>query len=271
MKIDSTAVASMAFVATVISSSSSSFSLARAFTAQSSITTSRRFAAARSLVAMASSASSSSETKTATATADTSNNPLLDISGLPKFASIEPKHLTPAVQSVLADFEADLESLEAAVAKTATAATYDDVLPQVERLSEKLGYVWGVAGHLNGVKNSDEFRAAYEENQPKVVELSSKVSQSKALYDALKSIEASWEKPAGSGDVIDTENSFVQAQKMRAVDLNLRSMTLGGVGLEGEDKKRFNEIKMRLAELSTKFSNNVLDGMYYMLCVQLKI
>lgn len=273
MKIDSTAVASMAFVATVISSSSSSFSLTRAFTAQSSITTSRRFAAARSLVAMASSASSSSETKTATATADTSNNPLLDISGLPKFASIEPKHLTPAVQSVLADFEADLESLEAAVAKTATAATYDDVLPQVERLSEKLGYVWGVAGHLNGVKNSDEFRAAYEENQPKVVELSSKVSQSKALYDALKSIEASWEKPAGSGDIIDTENSedFVQLQKMRAVDLNLRSMTLGGVGLEGEDKKRFNEIKMRLAELSTKFSNNVLDGMYYMLCVQLKI
>ena len=37
-------------------------------------------------------------------------------------------------------------------------------------------------------------------------------------------------------------------------------MTLGGVGLEGDDKKRFNDIKMRLAELSTKFSNNVLDG-----------
>ena len=232
--------------------------------AQPSITTSRRFAA-RSLVAMASSTSTStsSETKAATETADTGNNPLLDTSGLPKFASIEPKHLTPAVQSVLADFESDLESLEATVAKTATAASYDDVLPQVERLSEKLGYVWGVAGHLNGVKNSDELRAAYEENQPKVVELSSKVSQSKVLYDALKSIEASWEEPAasGSGD-INTENmeDFVQAQKMRAVDLNLRSMTLGGVGLEGDDKKRFNDIKMRLAELSTKFSNNVLDG-----------
>lgn len=38
------------------------------------------------------------------------------------------------------------------------------------------------------------------------------------------------------------------------------SCTLSSVGLEGADKERFNEIKMRLAELSTKFSNNVLDA-----------
>ena len=37
-------------------------------------------------------------------------------------------------------------------------------------------------------------------------------------------------------------------------------MQLGGVGLDGENKIRFNEIKQRLAELSTTFSNNVLDA-----------
>ena len=185
-------------------------------------------------------------------TTDTAN-PLLDISGLPKFASIEPKHLTPAVQSVLSDFERDFESLESKLA-AATPESYDEVLPEVERMQERLGYVWGVAGHLNGVKNSDDLRAAYEENQPKVVELSSKVSQSKALFEALKSIEKSWEASSPG-----TED-FKLAQMQRAVDLNIRSMTLGGVGLEGADKERFNEIKMRLAELSTKFSNNVLDA-----------
>ena len=189
----------------------------------------------------------------ATSTDTDSNNPLLDVSGLPKFASIEPKHLTPAVQSVLSDFERDFESLESKLS-AATPESYDDVLPEVERMQEKLGYVWGVAGHLNGVKNSDDLRAAYEENQPKVVELSSKVSQSKALFDALKSIEKSWEASSPG-----TED-FKTAQMQRAVDLNIRSMTLGGVGLEGADKERFNEIKMRLAELSTKFSNNVLDA-----------
>jgi oligopeptidase A len=30
--------------------------------------------------------------------------------------------------------------------------------------------------------------------------------------------------------------------------------------LEGEEKEMFNNMKMRLAELSTQFSNNVLDA-----------
>jgi Zn-dependent oligopeptidase len=37
-------------------------------------------------------------------------------------------------------------------------------------------------------------------------------------------------------------------------------MELSGVGLEGEAKDRFNAIQLELAELSTKFSNNVLDA-----------
>jgi oligopeptidase A len=37
-------------------------------------------------------------------------------------------------------------------------------------------------------------------------------------------------------------------------------MELSGVGLEGENKERFNAIQLELAELSTKFSNNVLDA-----------
>jgi oligopeptidase A len=36
-------------------------------------------------------------------------------------------------------------------------------------------------------------------------------------------------------------------------------MKLGGVGLEGETKEQFNANKMRLAQLATTFSNNVLD------------
>ncbi len=126
---------------------------------------------------------------------------------------------------------------------------YDQVLPQVEKLQFPVGYVWGVAGHLNGVKNGDELRAAYEENQPKVVQSMTKFSQSKALYNALSTLST-----ALKGD------DFITSQKVRAVESSLRSMKLGGVGLEGEDKEKFNNMKMRLAELSTQFSNNVLDA-----------
>ncbi len=112
--------------------------------------------------------------------------------------------------------------------------------------------VWGVAGHLQGVKNGDELRKAYEENQPKVVTTTSKFSQSDALFNALTAVDEAWSD--------DSEDDFYMQQKKRAVSNSLRGMKLGGVGLEGEEKERFNEIKLRLAEMATSFSNNVLDA-----------
>ena len=46
----------------------------------------------------------------------------------------------------------------------------------------------------------------------------------------------------------------------RIVESSIREAELSGVGLEGGAKERFNEIQQALAELSTKFSNNVLDA-----------
>lgn len=115
-----------------------------------------------------------------------------------------------------------------------------------------LGYAWGVTSHLNGVKNSDELREAYEENQPKVVKAMAQFSQSREVYDALTAIRSAMTE----SDDIDFETS----QKLRAVDNSLRGMTLGGVGLDGAEKERFNEIRLKLAEIGTSFSNNVLDA-----------
>jgi hypothetical protein len=44
------------------------------------------------------------------------------------------------------------------------------------------------------------------------------------------------------------------------VESELRDFVLGGVALEGPQKDRFNKIQQELAQLSTKFSNNVLDA-----------
>lgn len=178
-------------------------------------------------------------------------NPLLQQEQLPKFASIQPSDLTPAVSTLLEKMEEDFTKLESTLEKTES-PDYDDVLPAVERLQFPVGYVWGVAGHLNGVKNGDELRAAYEENQPKVVQSMTKFSQSKALYDALEKLQAELQAC--------DDTSFAHKQKLRAVENSLLGMKLGGVGLEGEDKEKFNDMKMRLAELSTTFSNNVLDA-----------
>ena len=187
------------------------------------------------------------------ADATAATNPFLQQDGLPRFESLEPQFLSPAVEELLERLEGDFSKLEEKLSGAdAIDIDYEDVVPVIERMQFPLGYVWGVAGHLNGVQNGDELREAYESNQPRVVESMTRFSQSKPLYDALESIQKGWN---GDGD----DDSFLTQQKRRAVENSLLGMKLGGVGLEGAEKERFNEIKQKLAKLSTTFSNNVLD------------
>jgi oligopeptidase A len=198
-----------------------------------------------------------SATTTSSSMETTTTNAFLQQEGLPQFADVQPSELTPAVERLLTQLSADFGSLENKLSEANGSVQYDDVLPEVERMQFPIGFTWGVAGHLNGVQNGDVLREQYESNQPKIVAAMSQFSQSKPLYDALKTVESQLESE--DKDESETAPSFDVLQKRRAVENSLRSMTLGGVGLEGADKERFNEIKMRLAALSTSFSNHVLD------------
>jgi len=173
----------------------------------------------------------------------TVDNPLLKGQGLPPFADIQPEHVVPAMTQLLAELETELANLEANVTPT-----WSGLVEPIDRLSERLRWSWGIVGHLMGVKNSPELRTAYETIQPQVVEFYNKFSQSQPLYEAFKALRAS---PAW--------NTLTDAQK-RIVEAAIRDAELSGVGLVGEQRDRFNAIQLELAELTTKFSNNVLDA-----------
>lgn len=207
-----------------------------------------------------------SSTQAVTPTMDSNNNnniqhnPFLQQEGLPKFSKIKPHHLTPAIDFTVAQSQIDFQQLENALSPSSinngetTAIEYDQVLPQLERIKFPLEYTWSVASHLTAVKNSNELRKEYESNQGKVIQAMAQFAQSKSLYNALLEVQK---------NLLDQESSatasFLMKQKRRAVELTLRSMKHGGVGLEGSKKERLNEIKLRLATLSTSFSNNILD------------
>jgi oligopeptidase A len=186
---------------------------------------------------------------TATTGGATMTNPLLEQQDLPKFETISAENLSPAVAELLTKMEQEFSDLEKLLEES-QAFEYDQVLPELEKIQFPLGFAWGVAGHLNGVKNGEELRKAYEENQPKIVQAMSKFSQSKPVYDALSAIEQK---------LLLEQDGALANQRRRAVEGSLRDMKLGGVGLEGEAKEKFNAYKMRLAKLSNDFSNNVLD------------
>jgi len=61
-------------------------------------------------------------------------NPLLDFSDLPRFGEIQPAHVTPALDVLLADAKAAVDRASA----PDTPATWKDVVEAVEQESEKL-------------------------------------------------------------------------------------------------------------------------------------
>jgi oligopeptidase A len=169
--------------------------------------------------------------------------PLLIGKGLPPFEQITPEQVVPAITQLLAESETALADLEANLVPT-----WDGLVVPLEEISDRLGWSWGIVGHLMSVKNSQDLREAYETMQPKAVQFWNRLSQSQPIYQGFKALRqsADWDNLAPS--------------QQRIIASSLRDAELSGVGLTGEAKERFNVIQLELAELSTTFSNNVLDA-----------
>lgn len=170
-------------------------------------------------------------------------NPLLIGQGLPPFDDIRPEHIVPGIEQLLTDLTTELERLEANVKPA-----WEGLVEPLTQIEERLSWSWSIISHLMGVKNSPELREAYETVQSGLVQFANRLGQSKPAYEAFKQIRDS-----------DQWSGLASAQK-RIVEAAIRDAELSGVGLEGAAKEQFNQIQQELAELSTKFSNHVLDA-----------
>lgn len=177
---------------------------------------------------------------------DLKQNPLLVTDGLPRFDQIKPEHIVPAVRLVLAQAEQRLTEMEQRLSSL-NRPSWDDLIVPLEELDRPFDFAWKPIGHLFGVLNSPELRTAYETVLPEVVRFGLRASQSRPIYDAIVRLNQQ------AGD------SLVPARR-RIVDQKLLSAKLSGIALEGAQRERFNAIAEELSQLSTDFSNHVLDA-----------
>jgi len=178
---------------------------------------------------------------------DLADNPLLIYTGYPALDRIAPEHVVPGVEHRLAELTTKLEALEASLEGGAE-PTWGSVLAPLEDLGYAFSYFWSPVGHLLGVKNTDELRDAHEKVQPKIVQFSLRLGQSRPIYEALVKLR--------DGDAWGT----LSRAQQRIIEQKIRAAEHAGVALEGDDKKRFLEISEQLSQLSTDFSNHVLDA-----------
>ena len=171
-------------------------------------------------------------------------NPLLDFSGLPRFADFRPAFVAPAVDRLLAENRALVERLCA----PGVPATWDEFVQPLEEANERLHRAWGIVGHLNAVMNSPELRDAYNSALPRVTQYYTELGQHRGLHAKFKALRAA-----------PGFEALARAQK-KIVENELRDFRLGGAELPADKQSRFREINERLSQLSSRFSDNLLDA-----------
>ncbi len=171
-------------------------------------------------------------------------NPLLDVSGLPRFADFKPELVAPAVDQLLAENRA----LIARLAADSAAPTWENFAGPLEDANEHLHRAWGQVGHLNAVVNSPELREAYNGNLPKISQYYTELGQHEGLYKKFKALRSS-----------ATFTTLSTAQK-KIVDNEVRDFRLGGAELAADKRPRYTEIRDRLSMLGSRFSDNLLDA-----------
>ena len=169
-------------------------------------------------------------------------NPLLEFENLPAFDRIESVHAHPALEQILAENRARIAELTAQAAPT-----FASLVVPMEEMSHRLARVWSPIGHLNGVANSPAIREAYNACIPLLTAYSSELGQNQALH-------------AAYAYVLEHEGGELNAAQRKVVENALRDFRLAGVNLPADRKQRFREVMQRLAQLGTKFSENVLDA-----------
>jgi len=167
--------------------------------------------------------------------------------GLPDFDQFIPQRIEDEFPILLEKLNSDFNNIEIQFSSYLKSENlnWENIMDPLNKINEELRWSWGVVSHLNSVKNSEQLRDVYAKLLPKVINLGNKFGQSKIIYKALKKLRN-----------IDDLN----IAKIRILDKEITEMEHSGISLNESDQKIYNKTSERLGELSTIFSNNVLDS-----------
>ena len=163
---------------------------------------------------------------------------------LPAFSKIKPEHIKPAVEQAIADCKKVIND----VLNNNAPFTWENLIQPIDEVDDILSKLWSPVSHMNSVVSSDELREAYESCLPLLSEYGTFVGQHQGLYQAYQDLKNS-----------ELFNQLNTAQQ-KVITNALRDFKLSGIALSDDDKKRYGAIVSRLSDLSSSYSNNVLDA-----------
>jgi len=161
----------------------------------------------------------------------------------PAFSAVNPPQIKHQLMTLL---DQNRRHIDAVTSQSSPG--WELIAQPIDKLSDRLNKFWAPISHLNSVLNTDELREAYNESIPELSKYATDVGQNRALFDAYVGLQQSPEF-----------DSLTEAQR-KSVENTIRDFRLSGVNLTGKDKAHYKAVSQRLAELSSQFSDHVLDA-----------
>ncbi len=162
--------------------------------------------------------------------------------GVPAFDRIDLAQLKPALEAGMAMNLAEID----AIAGNPAAPTFENTILALEDAGRDLSRVFSYYGILGGNLSSPEFRAIQQEMAPRLAEFGTRITQNEKLFARVKAV---YESP---------RVKKMRPDQQRLVQLVYDGFARDGATLQGAAKERYAAIDTRLAELYTKFGDNVL-------------
>ncbi len=181
----------------------------------------------------------------AVAWAAMSSQPFIDPAFEVRWSQHTAEHIVPDMEVALARAEAAIATIAAA---PLDGLTYDSTYLALERATEELNFAWGKVTHLQSVSDSPALREAHNAMLPKVSAFFAKIPLNAALWERLKAFSAS---PAAKS---------LQGIHARLIEETESSFRLAGADLPVAQRERLEALQSELAQLTQKYSENVLDA-----------
>tara|TARA_R110002096_G_scaffold203478_4_gene388698 strand:- start:370 stop:2484 length:2115 start_codon:yes stop_codon:yes gene_type:complete len=162
------------------------------------------------------------------------------------WSSLIPSAIESDIKKAIADADAQLESLSEECSDEEL--TFENTLLGLESATEALSQAWGLVGHLDSVRNSDDLREAHNAMLPEVTQFFSRIPLNAKLWNRIKQY-------AGTD-----EGKGLEGIKRRLLDETVKDFVQSGADLPPEQKERLEQVQAELAKVTQKFSENVLDS-----------
>ncbi|MGK2925850.1 MAG: M3 family metallopeptidase, partial [Lysobacterales bacterium] len=162
--------------------------------------------------------------------------------GVPAFDRMDLGDLKAALEAGMAEKLAEVDALSA----NPEPPTFANTIEAWERAGRTLDRVLRYWGIWSSNLSSPAFREIQQEMEPRLAAFRSKIIQNPALFDRIRAIY--------EGDQLGS----LRPDQQRLVQLIYDDFARQGATLEGAAKDRYAAINQRLAELQTRFANNVL-------------